>query len=102
MLGGSAGLYSQRRFEADMRVYKNVFRALALLAWSAVSLGQQQGAPPAPPPQPEPRAETPSPPPAERETPAPPREAAGDADEREFVPTEELAPDAAITFPVNI
>ncbi len=31
-----------------MRVYKNVLGVLALLAWSAVSLGQQQGAPPSP------------------------------------------------------
>ena len=84
-----------------MRVYQNTLRALALLAWSAVSLGQQQGAPPSPPP--EPRTEAPSPPPAaEREAAPPPRESAGDADEREFIPTEELAPDAAITFPVNI
>lgn len=82
-----------------MRAYQNVIRALALLAWSAVSLGQQQGAPPAPQ-QPEPRAEAPAPPPApEREA---PREAADDADEGEFIPTEELAPDSAITFPVNI
>ena len=85
-----------------MRVYKNLLRVLALLAWSAVSLGQQQGDPPAPR-QPEPRAEAPAPPPAaEPEAATPPREPAGNADEREFIPTEELAPDAAITFPVNI
>ena len=86
-----------------MRAYKNVLRALVLLAWSAVSLGQQQGAPVPPPQEPEPRAESPAPPPtAEREATAPPREAAGDADEGEFIPTEELAPDSAITFPVDI
>ena len=85
-----------------MRAYKNVLRALALLAWSAVSLGQQQGAPPASP-QPAPRAEAPAPPPAaEPESATPPREPASNADEGEFIPTEELAPDAAITFPVNI
>ena len=83
-----------------MRAYKNVLRALALLAWSAVSLGQQQGTPPAAQP---PRAEAPAPPPAaERETPTPPREAGESADEGEFIPTEELAPDSAITFPVDI
>jgi hypothetical protein len=102
MLGRLAGLYSVRRIEADMRVYKNVLRALALLAWSAVSLGQQQGAPPAAQ-QPEPRAEAPAPPPAaEREAATPPREAGESADEGEFIPTEELAPDSAITFPVDI
>lgn len=85
-----------------MRVLKNVLRALALLAWSAVSVGQQDGAPP-PQQRPEPRTEAPSPPPpADQDAPAPPREASGDADEREFIPTEELAPDAAVTFPVDI
>jgi hypothetical protein len=104
MLGRLAGLYSVRRIEADMRAYTNVLKALALLAWSAASLGQQQGTPPAPQ-QPAPRTEAPAPaapPAAEPETTAPPREAAGNADEGEFIPTEELAPDAAITFPVNI
>lgn len=108
MLARAAGLYSVRPFEADMRAYKHVLRVLALLAWSAVSFGQQQGAPPAQPP-PTPRTETPAPPPAaEREqAPTPPREGekggdASEADERDFTPTEELAPDAAIVFPVNI
>lgn len=85
-----------------MRVLKNVLRALALLAWSAISVGQQEAAPPPAPPRPEPRVETPAPPPADRDAPAPPREASGNADEREFIPTEELAPDAAVTFPVDI
>jgi hypothetical protein len=86
-----------------MRAYKNVLGAVALLAWWAVSFGQQQGAPPAQPP-PTPRTETPAPPPAaERdEAPAPPAGPSDDAAERDFTPTEELAPDAAITFPVNI
>jgi hypothetical protein len=89
-----------------MRLHNKVLVTLSLLAWSAGSFGQQQGAPPAAQPPPAPRTETPAPPPAgEREqAPTPPREgeAADDADEREFIPTEELAPDAAITFPVNI
>jgi hypothetical protein len=94
-----------------MRVLKNILRALALLAWSAVSVGQQPT--PTPPaagaetPPPAAGAERPSPPPPGREagTPppaTPPSEASGDADEREFAPSEELPPDAAVTFPVNI
>jgi hypothetical protein len=101
MLSDAAGLYSVRRVEADMRVTKNVLKTMALLAWSAVSFGQQQGAPPPEPP-PAPRTETPAPPAAEREEATPPPRDGGNADEREFIPTEELAPDAAITFPVNI
>jgi hypothetical protein len=53
------------------------------------------------------RAESPRPPPKRRrrrrrglDSDATP--ARRQADEREFIPTEELAPDAAITFPVNI
>lgn len=85
-----------------MRVFKNVSRALVLLAWSAVSVGQQAGAPPTPPP-PAAAAPTPSPPPADREAEKPPPAAApADVDEGEFIPSEELSPDAAITFPVDI
>jgi len=85
-----------------MRVYKNVLGVLALLAWSAVSPGQQPVAPPSREPAPPAEAPAPAPPAAEREAPTPPPGPAGNADEREFIPTEELAPDAAITFPVNI
>jgi hypothetical protein len=71
---------------------------LALLA-AAVSLAQE-GAAPAPPATP-PRA--PAPAPAGDDADAPPA-----ADQRpevendEFIPTEELQPDAAVTFPVDI
>jgi predicted lipid-binding transport protein (Tim44 family) len=99
-----------------MRVFKNVLRALVLLAWSAVSVGQQPtspqppagAAPPAasaerPAPPPAAGADRPSPQPADRGAGTPPPAAApGKVDEGEFVPSEELAPDAAITFPVDI
>jgi hypothetical protein len=76
--------------------------ALLALLCAAASLAQE-GAAPAPP--------SPSPPPAR-----PPAEADNDADaeappaaderpeveDEEFIPTEELQPDAAVTFPVDI
>ena len=94
-------------FDSDMRWLRLAAPAVALAAWLAVSFAQQ--APPAgPPPASTPPASTPrpsTPPPAappvaekEEAATAPSDEAA----EEEFIPTEELQPDAAITFPVDI
>jgi len=82
-----------------MRLLQSI--ATVLLAASfAVSFAQQED-PPAPP-QTEP-APPPAPPPAEPEqdeadTPPAPGEDVDDV----FIPTEELQPDAAVTFPVDI
>lgn len=60
---------------------------------TAASVGQENPPPrPAPAPPAEAEAEPEAPPPAERP----------DAADDEFIPTEELAPDAAVTFPVDI
>jgi hypothetical protein len=65
---------------------------LAVLA-TAASVGQENVPPrPAPAPPAEEEAEPEAPPPAERP----------DVADDEFIPTEELAPDAAVTFPVDI
>ncbi|HJR70828.1 MAG TPA: hypothetical protein VKA43_12355 [Gammaproteobacteria bacterium] len=81
---------------------QRLFLASALLTWLAVaSPGQEPAAPPATPP-----ATRPAPPPAEaeRESPAPetPPGNTDGASEDEFIPTEELPPDSAINFPVDI
>jgi hypothetical protein len=97
-----------------MRWLRLAAPALVLAAWSAGSIAQQPGAPPAgtpptstppsrttPPSAPQsstPRPATPAEQPKEPEKPP----AAGDDAEDEFVPTEELQPDAAVTFPVDI
>jgi hypothetical protein len=74
---------------------KSALVLLTLLCGTA-SLGQDSPTPPrAPAPAPpaaEAEAEPESPPPAERP----------EVNDDEFIPTEELAPDAAITFPVDI
>jgi hypothetical protein len=84
---------------------------LALLAAAVLLAGSSLGQAPAPPaPRPAPpageRAQPPRPaPPAEEREQAPPaadRDEAGNASEDEFIPTEELQPDAAVTFPVDI
>jgi hypothetical protein len=68
---------------------------LTVLA-TAASVGQENAPPrPAPAPPAEAEAEPEAPPPAER----PERP---DVADDEFIPTEELAPDAAVTFPVDI
>jgi hypothetical protein len=96
-----------------MRWLRLAAPAVALAAWLAGSAAQQQGAPPAgtPPPSTPPAAGTPPArtPPAGTPQPAPPeqekesaQQPAADADEEEFIPTEELQPDAAVTFPVDI
>jgi len=95
-----------------MRLLKNVFPALVLLGWWAVALCQQDRPPPTPAPPaagaetraPPPAAgsETRAPPPASPEAETAPPTGPIDVDEQEFIPSEELSPDAAITFPVNI
>jgi hypothetical protein len=79
---------------------QRLFLASALSAWlAAASLGQEPAAPPATPPAAPPQQEE-----AQRETPppeTPPRNTDG-ASEDEFIPTEELPPDSAINFPVDI
>jgi hypothetical protein len=87
--------------------------AALLAAWLAGSVAQQQGAPPAGTPSPStpparPPASTPQPtaprpaaPPEQEKEGEKPAAAADDAEE-EFTPTEELQPDAAVTFPVDI
>ena len=70
------------------------------LLCAAASLGQDNAAPPpAPPPaaQPPPAADKP----AEKQAETPPAAERAEVDD-EFIPTEELNPDAAVTFPVDI
>jgi hypothetical protein len=72
--------------------------ALLALACAAASLAQE-GAAPRPPPAPPPAAE----PERDREPATPPPAAERpDVDDDVFIPTEELQPDAAVTFPVDI
>ena len=78
----------------SMRGLRLAVPAVALAAWVAASFGQPEAPPP---PAPRPPAEDTKP---EATPPAPP------ADDEEsndvFIPTEELQPDAAVTFPVDI
>jgi hypothetical protein len=91
---------------------------LVLAVWCAGSLAQQPSTPPAgnppagapparTPPASAPPASTPQPgaqpatPPAQDKEGEKPQ-AASDKAEDEFIPTEELNPDAAVTFPVDI
>jgi hypothetical protein len=71
-----------------MRWLRLTVPAAAVAAWLAVSVGQQDA------------------PPAAEGAPAeqPPPAAAPERDDSEevFIPTEELEPDAAVTFPVDI
>jgi hypothetical protein len=101
-----------------MRWLRLTVPAVALAAWLASS-GAQQGQPPAASPPPRtppagtppssappasaPPASTPpaSPPAAETEKEGEAKQPA-DVENEVFVPTEELQPDAAITFPVDI
>jgi hypothetical protein len=69
------------------------FALLLTVLATAASVGQENAPPrPAPAPPAEAEAEPETPPPAERP----------DVADDEFIPTEELAPDAAVTFPVDI
>jgi hypothetical protein len=67
--------------------------AAAVAAWLAVSFGQQDAPPAAEPPRED--AESAEAPPV----PSPAEDEEGDD---VFIPTEELQPDAAVTFPVDI
>jgi hypothetical protein len=88
---------------------KRVKGILALLAAAAVltasSLAQEPAPPatrPAPPAGEREQTPRPAPPAEERERAPPAGGEASNASEDEFVPTEELQPDAAVTFPVDI
>jgi hypothetical protein len=99
-----------RKF-SDIRWLRVAAPAAVLAAW-LVGSAAQQGTPPAgTPPASTPPAGTPpaSTPPASTPPPAAPdeeEEAAGapsdEAAKEVFIPTEELQPDAAVTFPVDI
>lgn len=88
-----------------MRSMRLAAVAMALGTWLAASLGQQ-GPPPAERPAPAaPPANRPAP--ATPPAPAPAEESEPEAESAEepeevFIPTEELQPDAAVTFPVDI
>ena len=92
-----------------MRWLRLAAPALVLAAWWAGSVAQQPGTPPpagtppATPPASTPQAGAPRPaaPPEQEKAGEKPQEASDEAED-EFVPTEELQPDAAITFPVDI
>jgi flagellar motor switch protein FliN/FliY len=88
-----------------MRSMRLAAVAIALGAWLGASLAQQ-----APPPADRPAPAAPPatrPPPAAPPAPAPAEEREAEAESAEepeevFIPTEELQPDAAVTFPVDI
>jgi hypothetical protein len=88
-----------------MRWLRLTVPAVALAAWLASSGAQQPpaGSPPRTPPAGTPPASTPpaSPPAAEAEKEGEAKPPA-DVENEVFIPTEELQPDAAITFPVDI
>lgn len=96
-----------------MRWLRLVASAVALAAWLAGSVAQQ-GEPPAgtPPPStppartppagtPQPQSSTPQPAESTEEK-EDAQQPGANVDEEEFIPTEELQPDAAVTFPVDI
>jgi hypothetical protein len=88
-----------------MRSMKMAAVAIALGVWLAASVAQQA---PAPAERPAPAAPPANrPPPAAPPAPAPAEQGeaeaeSGDEPEEVFIPTEELQPDAAVTFPVDI
>ena len=98
-----------------MRGLRLVAVAVALAAWLASSVAQQQSPPPAgtpstpstgtpparTPPTSTPQPTTPQPAAAPEAEKGDAQQAADDAEE-DFTPTEELQPDAAVTFPVDI
>ena len=78
--------------------------AAALAAWLTGSFAQQD-TPPAQPPADRPAPATPPPappPPPQQDEDETPRAPPGEEPDDVFVPTEELQPDAAVTFPVDI
>lgn len=92
-----------------MRWLRMAVPAVALAGWLAGSVAQQQGTPPAgtPPASSAPPSAAGTPPaprpaaPAEEEERAP-NAPSDEAAEKVVTPTEELQPDAAVTFPVDI
>jgi hypothetical protein len=97
-----------------MRWLRVAAPALVLAVWWAGSVAQQPGTPPAgtpptstPPPStppastPQAGAPRPAAPPGQEKEGEKPTEASDEAED-EFIPTEELQPDAAVTFPVDI
>jgi hypothetical protein len=88
-----------------MRSMRLAAVTMALSTWLAASFAQQ-----APPPAERPAPAAPPaerPPPAAPPAPAPTEERGAEAESAEepeevFIPTEELQPDAAVTFPVDI
>lgn len=100
-----------------MRWLRMAAPAVALALWLTGSAAQQDAPPAGTPPPTTPSAGTPPArtPPASTPQPSTPQPAAtpdeekdaaqqpaDDADETDFIPTEELQPDAAVTFPVDI
>jgi hypothetical protein len=87
-----------------MRSMRLAALAIALGTWLAAPLAQQTPPPADRPPPAAPPANRP--PPATPPAPAPAEESDADAESSEpeevFIPTEELQPDAAVTFPVDI
>jgi hypothetical protein len=82
-----------------MRWLKLVLPAIALAAWLAASFAQQDAPPAEAPPQTRP---PPAAPPPEDDVADAPSPAEDDEGDDVFIPTEELQPDAAVTFPVDI
>ena len=90
-----------------MTSVKRLLTALGLLTWlAAASLGQESTRPNPPTPAPTaPTTPAARPPAADANKTPPAAQAPADssnASNEEFIPTEELAPDAAVTFPVDI
>ena len=84
-----------------MRISGKFPTALLALACAAASLAQE-GASPTPPATP-PRAPAPAAPGSGEQPGAePPADQRPEVKDDEFIPTEELQPDAAVTFPVDI
>jgi hypothetical protein len=93
-----------------MRVLRLMSSAIVLAAWLVTSAAQQGTPPAGTPPAGTPPAGTPpaprppagSPPPAATDEEDEEQAPSDDAADEVFIPTEELQPDAAVTFPVDI
>jgi hypothetical protein len=81
----------------SMNVSARIAAVLLALLCAGSSLGQDDAPAPQPPPPPTAEEDTER----EPETP-PPATERPEVDDDEFIPTEELNPDAAVTFPVDI
>jgi hypothetical protein len=83
-----------------MNIAAKIPTALLAVLCAAASLAQEGAAPPPTPPPP---AKPPAGPDDEaRSEPAPAADERPEVADDEFIPTEELQPDAAVTFPVDI